>query len=347
MDTSDSEYIRAINESWKTKDPKLSLQNTNLTKLPGELKELTWVTFLDTSINEIEVIENLPPNIEKLHMMANPVTKVDLSQYNKLTEVNLRNNNVTDLISAPPNLISIDLSHNNIKTISEDFFTKLKNLYKVEIHNNENLPPDVKFGSVKVLDVARCNLKKFSIPYYCEEIDISTNSLESLEIKYPLKIVTAFYSGIQRINGFISTGIEELDLCGNNLTLLPDISACNKLKKLDLSNNNFAVLPNICFDSLDELNISGNEFPKDKEVLTSEQIKKLSKYDGPGDDEESSFEIDSDGSDDFPFGKHTGAYTYPKKFQSAYSVPSMYNRYSYDPYQDPYKIVFEENPITL
>jgi Leucine-rich repeat (LRR) protein len=223
--------------------------------------------------------------------MANCIKKVDLSEYTELTEVNMRNNNIVDLISAPPNLLSIDLSHNNIKTISNDFFSKLKHLYKVEIHNNENLPHNINFGCIKVLDIARCNLKKFTIPKICEEIDISTNSLESIKIPYPIRIFTAFYSEIQRITGDISMAIEELDLCGNNLTYLPDMSLCNKLIKLDLSNNKFNVLPNISFESLDELNISNNLFPKDKEVINLDQINKLSKYDGPGDDDESLFEI--------------------------------------------------------
>ncbi|ORX52146.1 L domain-like protein [Piromyces finnis] len=105
----------------------LILINKNITYIDKNFKQFESLKYLSLTGNYIKNIENLPTNIEKLHLNANLISEwPNFSGFNKLIHIGLSYNKISSFYSPllknmndiiPNTIISLDLSYNNFENI--------------------------------------------------------------------------------------------------------------------------------------------------------------------------------------------------------------------------------------
>jgi Leucine-rich repeat (LRR) protein len=128
-----------------------SLHSLNITKFPDDRHfYLQYVTFIDLSNNKIE---ELPNDIGKLKKL----THLDLSN-NKLSKIQ------TECLKDIPNLISLDMSNNQITVIPKEI-KYLHKLIILDLSNNQikEIPKEIKYlYKLENFDISNNQIKEIS-----------------------------------------------------------------------------------------------------------------------------------------------------------------------------------------
>ncbi|CAI4052413.1 hypothetical protein SKDZ_15G5040 [Saccharomyces kudriavzevii ZP591] len=236
-----------------------SISNSNLLethkrlkKLPGEgIEDITSISEVDTSFNETErqLISILT---SKLSDSPNHDT-----DWEKILEVDLSQSdlkNTSGLQRLLPNLLVLNLNHNELDTL-EGISSKVVQLF---CSNNKITSAHcslVGFMDLECLDVSynylNTSLKFLSLCHHLQEVNLSCNSIQSLE-------------------GIGSSRIKKLNLANNEIHGIIDferlvqtnnsiVGGWLTMEVLDLSNNNIMGVRNInCLPHLKVLNLNGN-----------------------------------------------------------------------------------------
>lgn len=251
----------------------------NLTTL--DIEEITKnlkLENIDVSQNEIKIIDN--PRILMNHTR---LKSLNLNSNNELEAqkngIFLESNSLevllckmcgfseiwAETLSGLPDLKKLDLSFNQLKSISEQAFVENLELTSLDLRNN-------KIQEITV-DLVK-DLLKFT------ELFLSNNPIKfgkkQAILKSPsLKILHCEYCEIQEIydSSFSELkSLEELNFNHNFIEILPNDSfkSNEKLKSLTLEHNQLKTFPTVVIEylkQLEELCIDDNEFVMSKEIL--------------------------------------------------------------------------------
>ncbi|XP_042700347.2 podocan-like protein 1 isoform X9 [Chrysemys picta bellii] len=190
----------ALSSHWKLRE--LYLQNNNLSNQgmdPATFSKLKSLEYLDLSNNNLtEIPAGFPPNIVILHLGKNRIGSLprdSLSRVRGLQYLLLQNNRLT------------------AAGVHPDAFLKLRHLHTLHLYNNrlERVPPGLprRVRSLMILhnQITHIGLHDFANTYLLAELNLSYNRL------YSAKIHRLAFRKLRRL--------ENLDLSGNQLTLLP------------------------------------------------------------------------------------------------------------------------------
>jgi hypothetical protein len=109
----------------------LFLNHNKLTKIP---KLHNQITALYLNHNSIEIIENLPSKVRYLDLSYNKIKKVpNLYNYVKLNNIEMRNNEITEIEEFPKYLETAHFNNNLIETLPK--FPE--SLYEINLYNNK------------------------------------------------------------------------------------------------------------------------------------------------------------------------------------------------------------------
>jgi len=141
MKTNLSERVIQILEACKiNKSEILDLSGCQLTNIPKELNDFSWVTTLYLILNQITKIENLNklPNLTELYLSYNQITKIEaLDKMPNLTGLALDSNQITKIenLDRLPKLKTLYLPYNQITQIEN--LDKLSNLTRLALYSNQ------------------------------------------------------------------------------------------------------------------------------------------------------------------------------------------------------------------
>lgn len=239
---------RLISENKKTRSPFLDLGNCNLTEIPEEIEELTWLISLSlgserrvwnggtwekrlsSNIGEKNRIRNISRIsklnlLEGLHLSENNITDLTpISQIEKLRWLSLNGINATNIspLSNLTNLEWLDMSNTNIENISA--LERLVELKELNIENSKvkNIHSLKQLSLLKILNISQTPATDFS-------------PIENLKNINILKISNGNISNLNILKNLAS--IEYLDISENNISDSSLISDLNNLKFLNISGN--------------------------------------------------------------------------------------------------------------
>eukprot|EP01118_Nematostelium_gracile_P008512 TRINITY_DN2821_c0_g1_i1.p1 TRINITY_DN2821_c0_g1~~TRINITY_DN2821_c0_g1_i1.p1 ORF type:complete len:642 (+),score=173.96 TRINITY_DN2821_c0_g1_i1:49-1974(+) len=218
----------------------LILNNNELSTIPEEIYLLVLLAKLDLSHNRIT---KLPSGISKLENLGelllgnNKLSDLpgDFGEIPKLSRLDLTKNSMKNLPALRlKDLQYLQISHNQLEDLPEDFFNEKPILAEIYVNNNKLK----KFPSIK-------QLKSLL------RIDLRENQLKNLpEISenVPVKEVFLGFNLISTISGsepfFNLKEINLLDLADNGLMEVPkEICNLKSLTSLDIRNNSVKFLP--------------------------------------------------------------------------------------------------------
>ena len=207
----------------------------------ASFKFLTNLSLTNNEITNIEIFAKVPfKNLDKLNLASNLITDLEIFKnvpFKNITYLNISDNQITDEKSFLnkinlPNLLILDLSHNNISDISglvNNQYQKLQmlNLGKNNINNIEILSRAI-FTDLKIL-----------LLYDNQISDINILSVAPLS---NISLLNLSYNEISDINVFTNvpfSNLEKLDLSGNiisNIDPLLKMPIVN-LRELYIKNN--------------------------------------------------------------------------------------------------------------
>ena len=208
------------------KVPFNNLQNLNLAhNLISDINPLSQVPFY---------------NLDKLKLSSNKIRDIDIFMkvpFVNLTSLDLKNNKISDAAKALAfisinNLLSLDLSHNSIKTLEGLNTNKYYKLINLELGDNNisniDILKEVYFNELVRLSLADNNIDNGNIfaevPFNnLKELNLSYNNIENIDF----------------INYVVFQNLEKLDLNGNKINDLTPLNqlSLNNLKELELKNN--------------------------------------------------------------------------------------------------------------
>lgn len=270
----------------------LDLSNRKLTAL-GDLSNETHVTQINLMNNELEYVYlhifppnilelslekndlnetfdnmNVPTTIEKLNLSNNYIKIFDGDKFNNLTILNVSHNNLTEFVF-PPNIQSIDLSHNALSLV--DNFPK--SLVGINLdHNILTYLPVLNCG-LKILWCQHNKLRSLGdLPYTIDNINASNNIIKRVT-QLPSQLINLDLSdnGLEDICK-LPMNIETLNLEGNYLTEFPELSY--GILHINVKNNNISFVESSMFPkSIGYIDISDNNM----NWIDEELVKRCSK----------------------------------------------------------------------
>ncbi|EEY66490.1 protein phosphatase 1 regulatory subunit 7, putative [Phytophthora infestans T30-4] len=200
------------------------------------------------SIGEISNLSELP-KLCSLDVSFNKITSLrNVSSARELRELKIYNNKLTNTIGlkANSNLEDLQMNDNQIEEISTDFLAlnKLKNLW---LNGNR---------ITAVRNLRGCRLLVY--------LDLGRNKLHG-----------AASEGLDALSN-----LEVLNLGGNQLTSVGNLSHLTKLEELNLSENNLTTLQGVMPPNLAILRVNGNQIPNFQGLLTPlEKLNELYAHD--------------------------------------------------------------------
>ncbi|KAI9473701.1 MAG: hypothetical protein EXX96DRAFT_621335 [Benjaminiella poitrasii] len=267
----------------------LFISNNSFTKFPKIICEISSLAYLDISFNKITSFPDEICNLTQLvglFATANRLTgrlPPSFSKLDKLQELDLRQNQITDLdeLYMLPKLEIISIDYNAITVVNYNFqnLRQLKmcknHLTQFTIVPSHLINPDGALENKKCIltDLNLANCKLSSLP---DDLFVSAVSLENLILdNNTLSILPSSIGALKRLL--------RLSVQGNNLEALPSqISQLTELKTLDVQKNNLKSLPKeiwLCM-SLQTLNCSSNlleSFPEPYSAPNTRPISTSSK----------------------------------------------------------------------
>ncbi|XP_066523231.1 leucine-rich repeat serine/threonine-protein kinase 2 isoform X2 [Hoplias malabaricus] len=240
---------------------RLDLQGNQLGSLPPELLSLPSLSVLNVSRNRIGPVLLLEPrahcpNLRQLNLSFNHISNFpfQLGQVmDNLEELSLEGNEILEL-SLPLTLAEIkilDVSKNEVTTISDDFLTECLKLETFSASGNKLSTLSHLPCRITTLKLSQNNFKH--VP---EEV-VSLPNLRSVDMKS--NSITVLPSPAE----WASANLRELMFSQNNITeldLREPVYKWARLEKLHLSNNKLIALPPQIglLEELTSLDVSGN-----------------------------------------------------------------------------------------
>jgi internalin A len=219
----------------------LDLSQNNLSQLPPEICQLTQLIRLVLNQNNLTL---LPPEIghltqlQELYLRQNSLSQLppEIGRLTQLRGLYLIDNNLNQLppeISCLTQLALLDLTHNNLSQLPPEIgcLTRLERLY-LKQNNLTQLPPEIgnltQLGDLDLIDNILSQLPPdIGRLTQLTRLDLGQNNLSQL----PWQVGQLIH-------------LVELNLNGNNLSQLPpDIGRLNILGKIDLRGNPKLLLP--------------------------------------------------------------------------------------------------------
>ncbi len=233
-----------ILECFQQRDTVLSLVNLNLKSLPEEIGNLTWLSELNLSSNQLTEVPNSLGNLtrlSKLHLNNNQLTELPgfIGNLTGLRTLKLGNNQLTELPGFIGSLIGLrwlDLSSNRLIALP-DFISNLNGLHTLNLENNQ----------LAALPDSLSNL----------------SGLRSLKLdNNQLTVLPDFIRNL--------TGLRWLGLSNNQLIALPDfIGNLTELRALCLDNNQLTSLPQSIFRLPQATRINLNRNPLSQQTMVA------------------------------------------------------------------------------
>lgn len=233
----------------------LDLSNNPLRRLPklnDYFKSLKYLFLNNCSLTHIGNITYLN-SLTELHLSNNPITKFNYNFYSDKLRVldisycNLNNVNTSSLSSVQ----MLNLSHNAIESISENFLNSLDSARIIDLSHNKisSLPEDlILLGRhLEQLFLGNNPIKEFTY--------INSPSIVLIDLSY------CHISQIYQVSLEGMPSLTELNLNNNRLTSIPDNIKSDSLYRLDISSCRIKSINNKTFKyliNLHELNLEDN-----------------------------------------------------------------------------------------
>jgi hypothetical protein len=238
-------YENAFPESIKY----IEITNNTIRRFP---KCPDTVEFLNLTNNKLEEVY-LPMNLRKLYLSNNLFDHIpDLSCLDKLRQIDLSDNCITNIDNLPENLVHLNLSTN---MLDNSVYTKLNqiiNLKYLNLSNNIKITDVDLYIDLKSFDASNCMIKTIKkLPKNLIHLDISDNSLYNIDKKY-------------------TSNIKHLNVSSNKLI---DFDCMSKqICYLNLSNNKIREIPNIADSNIKFTIIHNNPYLCNIGVYSSQNI---------------------------------------------------------------------------
>lgn len=242
----------------------LLLNNASFKSIPKEISNWTKLTYLNLNkCNQLDAIENLPSNLEYLHightaLKTIPESFFQLKKVNKLVAVGLNLKFLPRELYNSSSLVSLFVGQNDLSTIPNDI-EQLKNLTQIWLDGNlftEFPTALLHLKKLRTINLRHNGLKKIPASIkqltHLTDLDLGSNRFTSIPRSiFNLKSLTSLsfgnYYGLQH---------KRDRLIGENLIkLIPEaILDLPNLKKLDLYKNKIRNIPVEILDKgLDEI----------------------------------------------------------------------------------------------
>jgi Leucine-rich repeat (LRR) protein len=271
-----------IEKAKKEQATELDLSNLDLTVLPNELGQLTYLKKLNLSKNNLQVLSGVIGKLKKLEFLnlwSNSLNNLpaEIEQLKALNEIDLEDNYFVEFpksLLKLPKLRVIDLEHNGITNLPDEI-RELTNLVDLDISRNRIATISDSIGQLSQLKVlnlkgnlltnlpnAICNLSNLTW------LNVSGNALDDdlLEATQQGQNAIAEYFIQQIIQDKILTAkaasLTKLDLSNHNISELPEeLYQLDQLKILSLERNNIWEIPSkiLSMKSLEVLDMSHNQ----------------------------------------------------------------------------------------
>ena len=279
------DYREALSRIAKARDEKsaeLNLSKLQLTELPIELFECTYLRELDISFNQLT---SLPSeigsldNLRELNVSDNQLASLpsEIGNLGNLQQLDVSDNQLTSLpnkIGNLANLQQLDVSDNQLTSLPNEIGS-LGNLQELNVSDNQLISLPSEIGNIGNLQQFYVYFNKLtSLPSEIgnlnnlQELDVFDNQLTSLpneignlDILQQLDVSDNQLTSLPSEIGNLDI-LQELNASGNRLTSLPnEIGNLDNLQQLDVSDNQLTSLPSEIgnLDILQELDVSDNQ----------------------------------------------------------------------------------------
>ncbi|MEY4902546.1 MAG: hypothetical protein RLZZ292_361 [Bacteroidota bacterium] len=269
-----TEVLDKIEACKKSRSTYLDLSQCDLKRIPIEIRELTWLTILDLSFNQIIKIEGLEQliNLKNLSFVHNQIRRIEgLEQLTRLEKLFLNQNRITKIegLEQLTNLINLGLTGNEI--IKIESLTQLENLENLWLNRNHivNIEGLDKLDKLTMVDFNENQIKDISpllkyiktgISTHYEEYDIGKQGIYLLNNPFETPDIETVRCGNDAILDYFKTPkvalyrIEEckrvkstqLDLYKLNLKIIPwEVTELTWLHVLNLGNNQITKITNL------------------------------------------------------------------------------------------------------
>nr|QBK88527.1 MAG: leucine rich repeat protein [Mimivirus LCMiAC01] len=282
----------------KKKLPKLYLSNKNLTEIPTELKEYTWVTNLMLRCNNITKIDrdSLPPNLEILDVDQNDIKSIspddihdkiinlsaehnnietfDGTLFYGLLKLSLSRNKMINFIAFPPKVTECELSYNTLTNLPE----YNDSLISLDIEGNNLSELGKQNTNIEEIDCSNNEFVKFpKFSNSIKKINISSNIINTIDIPFPdsLEEFACTNCELRSITVAFPQSIKIIDVENNYLKKMIDLPS--SVKDVNVSNNYISELGYIPISVID-LDCSNNKIKRIQPILKNRDTLTLVDY---------------------------------------------------------------------
>ena len=207
--------IRQCREYNRTKSTSLNLSNTNITKYIVAYPtfwDFSSMIELNISSNNIQYLDNLPPNLINLICDCNYNLKSLDNLPETLLNLSCKNGQIKALDNLPMGLRTLDCTNNDIKY--------LNNLPKeLDVLHCSNNPIERLSGLpfLSVLNASNCKLYEIDLPITVRRVNVSNNKLICIWLKPFLQELDCSMNKIERLFFPTDSIITFLNCCQNNI----------------------------------------------------------------------------------------------------------------------------------
>ncbi len=251
----------------------LVLDRQGLTSIPEEVQNYKSVETLDLSHNQIHELPSWLGVFERLHTLRLDHNQLQqfkhtLASLQQLKVLGARDNQLSsiDLEELPPNLVELELSHNQIKSFAGQ--KKLLQLSRLDLSKNNltAFPSLALTPNIKVLKLGNNNIRSFPA-------ELPMNAIQHLDLhKNPLQEIGPSLGAFHQVH--------HLNLQQTKIEVLPpEIGRCSYIRSLLLDKNKLTNLPETLgqLKWLAELGLSQNQFIAFPEII--KQLPRLAHLD--------------------------------------------------------------------
>jgi hypothetical protein len=225
-------------------------------KIPIKIVQLDSLTELIISKTNLDKIDFLPPNIEKLTVSKSQLLYVDCKEFpQSLNYINFTSNKLQILININENVKTLILEDNNL---SDVVFPQSMDKLSLRDNKFESISCIKNMTYLRELDLANNNIS--DIDYLLDSIEIlniSKNCMTEInKLPLSLKEIAAYNNKIYKITCEFPKNLEKIDFYNNNFQIFPDL--IESIKWVDLSYNELKKFPKN-FKHLEYFDITANE----------------------------------------------------------------------------------------
>lgn len=231
------EIIELIEIAKKQKLKKLSFSNRDISILPPQIGDLTWLTSLDLTYNSIEELPKEFFKLKKLknlYLYRNEIKHLpeQIHELTSLSVLDLSHNKLEELpkqIGDLHNLTSLDLSYNKLEKLPFEI-VNLTNLKKLYLENNDFVFPPQKvikrglyatmhflFGELRKKESAKVVMHVYNFPQellapfkqYLDCFNDLISSVNQQNIDFDVKFIKQDYTGEVEIRADVENYIYE------------------------------------------------------------------------------------------------------------------------------------------